>query len=228
MGKKIFAAFLCSSLLLGALFLFRQQTQSISKESSRDRKKNQLQLRDAASGKHLTNTKATLFYDFSVRCIKAPCPTGKSDKVVLNSDNDGFITVPPEFLNPQTLVSLPGYSAGINLKVNWEKISENSWALELDADERTNNFERRLKLIDKQTNLPLGEKTFYILDNLDCMPPECTDFVFKKQTNYLGNVYISAKYLETNVNYWIFLPGYNLPLLPMSRNTIKIVLTKSN
>jgi len=182
------------------------------------------ELLDAFSVQAISNTDVKISSDNGMRCFTTPCNT-EGQEWTGRSDDDGIISIPSKVINAVTTITATGYKSGRDLNKDSEKIDNNNWLIELDPDNKIDNFERRLKLIDPQTQKPLSNISLWITNSQNCQPPECSDYSFQGTTNKLGNVYYPISAVKDNS--WIFVNGYNSKEFPTGWVNYKVVLEKS-
>ncbi len=186
-----------------------------------------VKLVDALSGQTISDTNVKIYSDNGVRCIQAPCPT-EGQEWTGKSDSDGIVVVPSGVINAVTNITATGYRAGRDLNADSEKITSNDWSIELDPDSKDYILERRLKLIDAQTQKPVANIPMWIVRNENCRPPQCSDYGFTGTTNALGNVYypirsIGVQYQNTS---WVVANGYKPAKYRLGWGNYRVVLEK--
>ena len=167
-----------------------------------------VKLLDAFSGQAISNADVRIYSDNGVRCVTTPCYT-EGQEWTGKSDNEGIISIPSKVINEVMTITATGYKSGRDLNEDSEKIDNHNWIMELDPDSKIDNFERRLKLIDSQTQEPLSNITLWIIINQDCRPPQCSDYEFTGVTNAQGNIYYPLSSVKKQDS-WIFVNDYKI------------------
>lgn len=182
-----------------------------------------VKLLDAFSGQTISNTDVRIYSDNGIRCFTAPCNT-EGQEWTGKSDDGGVISIPSKVINVVTTMTATGYKSGRDLDKDSEKIDNNNWLIELDPDSKIDNFERRLKLIDSQTQKPLSNTTLWITNDQNCRPPQCSDYGFTGTTNNQGNVYYQISSIKDNS--WVFVNNYKVVKFPTGWVNFKVILEK--
>lgn len=184
-----------------------------------------LKLVDADTARIIINRKVEIHSDNGIRCIKAPCPIDEKEWKG-TTDNEGIIYFPKETMNTSTTITAEGYKSGRDLQADIDKISENYWTIELDPDIKIDNFERRVKLIDSITLKSLPDTAFWFINDVRCLPPQCSRFVQKGVTNSLGNYYYQIAKINNPEKTYVYVPGYRPVNFPQGWVNYKVVLEK--
>lgn len=182
-----------------------------------------IKLLDAFSGEAISRVDVRIYSDNNIRCVTTPCDT-EGQEWAGKSDAEGIIRVPTEIINRVTTITAEGYASGRDLTKDSEKIDNSNWILDLDPDSKIDNFERRLKLIDSQTQKPVSNTTLWITSSQNCRPPQCSDYVFTGTTNNLGNVYYQTSSVKSNS--WVSVDSYKVVELPIGWVNFKVILDK--
>ena len=182
-----------------------------------------VKLFDAFSGQAISNADERIYSDNGLRCITAPCNT-EGQEWTGRSDNNGSNSIPSKVINVVTTIAASGYKSGRDLNKDSEKIDNNSWFIELDPDSKIDNFERRRKLIDSQTQKPLSNTTMWITNSQGCRPPQCSDYSFTGITNSQGNIYYQISSVKDNS--WVFVNNYKVVKFPTGWVNLKVTLEK--
>jgi len=182
-----------------------------------------VKLLDAFSEQTITNTDVKIYSDNGIRCFTTPCNT-EGQEWTGKSDNGGIISIPSKVINVVTTITATGYKSGRDLNKDSEKIASNNWLIELDPDSKIDNFERRLKLIDSQTQKPLSNTTLWTTNSQNCRPPQCSDYSFTGTTNTQGNVYYQISSIKDNS--WIFVNNYKVVKFPTGWVNFKVILER--
>lgn len=182
-----------------------------------------VKLLDAFSGQIISNTDVKIYSDNGIRCFTTPCNT-EVQEWIGRSDNNGIISIPSKIINVVTTITATGYKSGRDLNKDSEKIDNENWSIELDPDIKIDNFERRLKFIDSQTQKPLSNTTVWIINSQSCHPPQCLDYSFTGVTNSQGNIYYQVPSVKNNS--WVFVNNYKAVELPMGWTNVKVILEK--
>jgi len=192
-----------------------------------DNRSREVKLVDAFSGQPISNTDVRIYSDNGIRCITTPCNT-EGQEWLGKSNDQGVILIPSKVINVVTGITATGYKSSRDLSRDAEKLSGNSWLIELDPDSKIDNSERRVKLIDSQTQKPLANTTFWIVNNQSCRPPECKNYIFSGTTNSIGNSYypISSIARDIDIISWIFVSGYKVAKFPTGWVNYKAILEK--
>lgn len=189
-------------------------------------KSKEFKLVDAFSGQSISNTDVRIYSENGIRCVTAPCST-EGQEWLGKSDSQGIILVPSKVINVVTGITATGYKSGRDLSKDAERLSSNSWLIELDPDSKIDNSERRIKLIDSQTQKSLPNITFWVVNNQNCRPPQCQYFSFTGKTNSIGNAYypISSIAKDIDISY-VFVSGYKFAKFPAGWVNYKVALEK--
>lgn len=182
-----------------------------------------IKLLNASSGQIISNTDVRIYSDNGIRCITAPCNNERQEWTG-KSNNEGIILVSPDITNVVTTITATGYKSGRDLSKHAEKIDNNNWLIELDPDNKIDNAERRLKLIDSQTQKPLVNTTIWITNSQNCHPPQCSDYVFTGTTNSQGNIYYKTSSIKDSS--WISVDNYKVAKFPTGWINFKVFLEK--
>lgn len=200
-----------------------------------------VKLLDAFLGQAISNVDVKIIRDNFVRCEAAPCyQSDVGKKWAGKSDNDGFILIPSELIKLYNHITATGYKLSRDIGHDIEKNENNEWFIELDPDNKVYNKtykiqEIRLKIIDSQTKKSIPNISVWIINNENCRPPECTDYIFKSTTNALGNIYypfsISVWATKTSPvtikdSSRIFIDGYKPGKFPAGAAINKVILEK--
>lgn len=224
--KVFFVALVSLLLILGVAYTNHRYgnllTDKLGQKSTSGTVK--VSLLDAFSGQVISNVAVRVYSDNGIRCFQAPCNT-EVQEWHGRSDNNGFVFIPSKIINKVTTISATGYKAGRDLNKDSEKIADNYWVIELDPDSKIDNFERRLKLVDSQTQKPISNILVWITNSQNCQPPECADYSFGGETNKLGNVYYPASTIKDNS--WILVKGYKSKRFPVGWVNFKVSLDKA-
>lgn len=164
-----------------------------------------VKLVDAFSGNIIPDADVKIYSDNGVRCFTTPCNT-EGQEWNGKSDGDGIVIVPKKVINEVTTITATGYGSGRDLNRYADKITDSEWTIELDPDYKTDNFEKRLKLVDSISGEPLRDVSVWMTNNVSCHPPECSDYIFSGTTNALGNFYYHPSVIRDNN--WIYVDGY--------------------
>lgn len=224
--KVLFVALVSLLLLLGVAYANHRYgnllTGKLGQKSPSGTVK--VSLLDAFSGQAIPNVTVRVYSDNGMRCVMAPCKT-EVQEWNGRSDNHGFILIPSKIINKVTTISATGYKSGRDLNEDSEKVADDHWVIELDPDSKIDNFERRLKLVDSQTQKPISDSSVWITNSQNCQPLECADYSFSGETNKLGNVYYPPSAVKDNS--WIFVKGYKSKQLPVGWVNFKVSLDKA-
>jgi len=182
-----------------------------------------IKLLDAFSGQAISNADVRIYSDNGILCFTTPCNT-EGQEWTGKSDNGGIISIPSKVINVVTTITATGYKSGRDLNKDSEKIDNNNWLIELDPDSKIDHFERRLKLIDSQTQKPLSNTAVWITNNQNCRPPECSDYSFTGITNSQGNIYYRISSVKDNS--WVFVNSYKVVKFPTGWVNFKVILEK--
>lgn len=180
-----------------------------------------VKLIDADSAKPITDIDVNLYSDNNVRCVTTPCDTN-DQKWTGKSDQNGVITISSNFMKLSTTITATGYRSGRDIIKDSEKIDENNLIIELDPDSRIDKSERRIKLIDSETQKPLAKETISITDSEDCNPIDCPNVNFSEVTNPLGNVYVPMSSVENDS--WIFVENYIAVKFPSGWVNYRVIM----
>lgn len=180
-------------------------------------------LLNAFSGQTISKADVKIYSDNGIRCFTTPCNT-EGQEWTGRSDENGVISIPSKVINVVTTITATGYTSGRDLDKDSEKIDNNNWFIELDPDSKIDNFERRLKLIDSQTQKPLANTTLWITNNQNCRPPQCSDYGFTGTTNNQGNIYYQISSIKDNS--WVFVNSYKVIKFSTDWVNFKVILEK--
>ena len=181
-----------------------------------------VELLNAFSGQAISNTDVKIYSDNGIRCFTTPCNT-EGQEWTGRSDSGGIISIPSKVINVVTTITATGYKSGRDLGKDSEK-NDNNWLIELDSDSKIDNFERRLKFIDSQTQKPLSNTTLWITNNQNCRPPQCSDYCFTGITNDQGNIYYPISSIKNNS--WVFVNNYKVIKFRTGWVNFKVILEK--
>ncbi len=182
-----------------------------------------IKLLDAYSGQAISNADVRIYSDNGIRCITAPCDAEGQEWTGV-SDSGGVVFVPSDVINVATTVTAEGYTSGRDLNRDSENKDNDDWLLELDPNSKIDNFERRLKLIDSQTQKPVSNTALWITNSQNCRPPQCSDYVFTGTTNNLGNIYYPTSSVKSNS--WVSVDNYKVVELPTGWVNFKVILDR--
>ena len=185
----------------------------------------QVKLIDAYSGQLISNVDVRIYSDNGIRCFTTPCNT-EGQEWNGKTDSNGFISIPSKIINQSTGITAIGYKSGRDLGKDSEKITKYDWLMELDPDSKIDNFERRFKLIDSQSQKPLTNISMWITNNQNCKPPQCSDYSFSGNTNLIGNIYFPISSISGKDNTWIFVNDYKPAKSPSGWVNFKVILEK--
>lgn len=204
-------------------FLLVNKFSSVLKNHPSKVDKINVKLLDAFSGQTISNTDVKIYSDNGIRCFTTPCNT-EAQEWIGRSDDNGIVSIPSKIINVVTTITATGYKSGRDLNKDSEEIDNDNWSIELDPDIKIDNFERRLKLIDSQTQKPLSNTTVWIINSQSCYPPQCFDYSFTGVTNSQGNIYYQVSSVKDNS--WVFVNNYKAVKLPVGWTNFKVILEK--
>lgn len=184
-----------------------------------------VKLVDADSARIITNRKVEIHSENGIRCFIAGCSLDEKEWKGI-TDTEGMIYFPKETMNTVTTITAEGYKSGRDLKTDSEKISDNYWTIDLDPDIKIDKFERRVKLIDRITLKSLPDTAFWFINDVSCLPPQCSRFVQKGITNSLGNYYYQIAKINNPEKTYVYVPGYRPVNFPLGWANYKVVLEK--
>lgn len=185
----------------------------------------EIRLIDAYSAKPISNAEVTVLSGNGIRCIKAPCDT-QSQEWKETTDSKGIVNIPKDIVSTNTNISASGYRSGRNLGTDAEKITQDSWIIELDPDIKTDKLERRIKVIDSAAKKPLADKPLWILNRENCRPPSCKDYGFFGATNSIGNAYYHPSDIKVQGDSFVYIEGYKTGILPTGWVNYRVFLKK--
>ncbi len=218
--KKIVIVFVVGILVMIGYFVFSKKYLGLFSNTT-----TKVTLLDAYSGQQISNTAVTIYSDNGIRCIMAPCPTEEQEWTG-KSDDQGVVSFPSGMINVNTHITAAGYRSGRNLGSDGEKISYTDRILELDPDSKTDNRERRFKLIDSQSKKSLANVSMWITNNQNCKPPHCSGYIFSGNTNSIGNIYFPISLVTSKGATWVFVDGYKPAKAPVGLSNFEVILEK--
>ncbi len=185
-----------------------------------------VRLVDAETGQAISDADVKVFSDNGIRCAQAPCPTNGQEWHG-GSDAYGVVHVPSAMANVETSVVATGYRSGRDLISDSERMGDREFVLELDPDDKIDQMERRLKVVDGATRQPLSNVVVWITDAADCRPPRCSSQCFVGTTNDRGNLYypIPLGRLVGQCG-WIAVDGYESTRFPSGWVKYRVALDK--